>query len=123
MDYLSYPPIVYRMIASQNGIPIGLGEIVKRSGLSRSTIKRVSGSTWDNVRIGVYRKFVKGCIGDTPAKDVRRKIRILEQKGISGMRHLQVHKTSPLWRRGATGNTRKFLVKIISKQNDTGVGS
>lgn len=118
MDYLAYPPIVYRMIASHNGVSIGLSEIVRRSGLSRSTIKRVSGGPWENVRIGVYKKFIKGCVGDTPSKDVRRKIRILEQKGISGMRHLQIHKTAPLWRRGATGNTRKFLVKVISKQNE-----
>lgn len=111
------------MIASHNGLPIGLNEIVKRSGLSRSTIKRVSASQWDNVRVGVYRKFVKGCVGEASPKDIRRKIRILEQRGVFGMRHLQIHKTAPLWRRGATGNTRKFLVKVISKQNDTGSSS
>lgn len=117
MDFLSYPPIVYRMLASERGKPMGPETIAKRSGLSRSTVQRVSAASWDEVRIGTARKFIAGCgfkWGST--RNISRKARALEGVGIAGLKHLNPDSKKPLWRRGASGNTRKFVIRIISQQ-------
>lgn len=116
VDYQAYPPIVWRAIAKEGKRLLGPDEIARRSGLSRSTVQRVSAQGWDNVRVGVMNRFVKGCIGEVSAGEVRNRLKELERNGLSGVRWLSVRKNDPLWRRGATGNTLKFMMRVISEQ-------
>lgn len=112
MNYLDIaPPIIYRLISK-----LGPDAISARSGLSRSTVQRVSANQWKNVRYGVCLQFVKGCVGEASTKEVRRRVRDLESKGISGLKHLNPGRSSPLHKRGAAGNTKKFLIRVISEQ-------
>lgn len=112
MNYLDIaPPIIYRLISK-----LGPDAIAVRSGLSRSTVQRVSAGQWQNIRYGVCLKFVKGCVGEASIKEVRRRVRCLQAKGIGGIKHLNPGRSSPLHKRGAAGNTKKFLIRVISEQ-------
>ena len=95
----------------------GPDKIASKSGLSRSTVQRVSASHWDGIRIGVAQKFLTG-MGYTwgSTKEIRRRIRALKGGGIGAVKHLNVSGKAPLWKRGSAGNTKKFLIKVIGNQ-------
>lgn len=112
------PPCVFRILAAENGVALGPDEIAKRSGLSRSTVQRISElKTWANVRIDVSERFVMGCGFDiSNLKKPLRRLRILQERGLHGMKHLNIKPTAPLWKRGANANRIKFITRIITQQ-------
>jgi hypothetical protein len=105
-----------RMLAAEYGKPLGPDEIARRSGLSRSTVQRISArKSWKGVSIDVAVKFASGCgfrFGDI--KPLMRRLKYVERNGIAALKHLQVTKRAPLWKRGANANTKKFLIRIIT---------
>lgn len=112
------PPCVYRLFAAEYGKPLGPDEIAKRSGLSRSSVQRISTKrSWNGLTLEASSKFVSGCgfVFGTH-KDIRRRLKYVQQYGVSSLKHLNVSKNAPLHRRGALGNTRKFLIKVIAGQ-------
>lgn len=110
------PPIALRMIAADYGKPLGPDEIAKRSGLSRSTVQRLSArKSWNGIDIDVCFKFAMGCgyeLGNI--KTIMRRLKQVQEHGLFSLKHLRVTKRAPLWRRGANANTKKFLIRIIT---------
>lgn len=111
------PPFAYRLIAARHSIAIGPDEIAERSGLSRSTVQRVSElKTWAGVKIEVAERFVRGCgFSIHRPKEAMRRMRVLQERGIKGLKHLNVSGSAPLWKRGANGNRIKFFKRIITQ--------
>lgn len=112
------PPVAFRILAAKNGRALGPDEIAERSGLSRSTVQRTSSlKSWAGVRVEIAEAFVKGCgYRITHYKEPLRRLRVLRERGLSGMKHLNVGPHAPLWKRGANGNRMKFLIKIITDE-------
>ncbi len=111
------PPIAFRLIAARHGVAIGPNEIARRSGLSRSTVHRISShTTWAGVAIDTIDKFVAGCGYSTDNYKVPlRRLKLVQENGIRSLKHLNVEKTAPLWKRGANGNRLKFIQRIITQ--------
>lgn len=110
------PPCVMRLLAARYSMAIGPDEISSRSGLSRSTVQRISAmKSWAGVRVEVVDRFSAGCgFGPGREKELQRRLRCLEKFGVASLKHLKTPKDAPLWRRGAAGNRKKFLVRIIA---------
>lgn len=111
------PPCIFRILAAEHGVALGPDEIAKRSGLSRSTVQRTSTlKTWAGVKIEVAEKFVRGCgYSISNFKEPLRRMRVLQEHGLAGLKHLNVRSTAPLWKRGANGNRIKFIKRIITQ--------
>ena len=119
------PPCVMRLIAAKNGRALGANEIAKLSGLSKSTVQRVSiRRRWNGVRIDVAHRFASGCGYnlDSLAPAVKR-LKYIEERGVSAMKHLNPPKSYPLWKKGAIGNTKKFLIRIITSDEQVNGGA
>lgn len=106
-----------RLFATRRGRMFGPDEIARRSGLSRSTVQRVSAKrSWAKIDFETADKFAAGCgynmrcLGPLIAK-----IRMAEKYGLSHFRHLTPSKHAPLWKRGAIGNSLKCFKRIMSQ--------
>lgn len=110
-------PIAFRLIAAHHGVAIGPDEIAKRSGLSRSTVQRISArNTWAGVDIDTVDAFIMGCgYSSDNYKEPLRRLRIIQKRGLRGLKHFNIKNTAPLWRRGANGNRLKFIKRIITQ--------
>ena len=110
------PPCVMRLIAAERGRALGANEIASRSGLSKSTVLRTSSrKSWNGIKIEIAHKFASGCgySLDNLSLAIKR-LRYIEERGVSAMKHLNPPKSYPLWKKGAVGNTKKFLIRIIT---------
>jgi len=110
-------PVFYRICAAERGRALGPDELAQRAGLSRSSIQRISAKlTWDGITMGVASRFVTAC-GFTfgSHKEINKRLKLLHEHGLRGLRHLNVKKTAPLWKLGANGNRLKFISRSITQ--------
>lgn len=112
------PPVIMRALAARKGKALSPDEIASKSGLSRSTVQRISSRrTWDGVTIRAACQFSYGCGFDLQhMKVVLKRVRDIQEKGLSGLKHMQVSSRSPLYRRGAVANQIKFINKVITSE-------
>lgn len=108
---------MYRLCAAENGRALGPDELAKRSGLSRSSVQRISAKLkWDSITMAAAEKFVAACgFKFGSHKEINQRLRVLREHGVRGMKHLQVGSAAPLWQRGANANRIKFISKIITQ--------
>lgn len=111
------PPWAFRLLAARHGKALGPDRIAATSGLSRSTVQRISSlKTWAGVKVEVIEMFVHGCgFSITKYREPLKRLRSVQAHGLRGLRHMNVKKTAPLWKRGANGNRLKFISRIITQ--------
>lgn len=114
----AFGPVIYRMLASEGGHPLSPDEIAKRSGISRSTVQRISGqSKWTGVRIETAFSFCRACgveLGDTA--EIQRRLKPVQAGGIKALSHFKTSSRAPLWRRGSNGNMLKRIANVLTNQ-------
>ena len=112
-----FPPILYRITASHRGVAIGPDQIASRSGLSRSTVQRISAKkSFESVSFGHMCRFISGCGYEVGSfKKIMQRLRVVQEHGLRGLKHLDVPSTAPLWKRGANGNRLKLIARVLSQ--------
>lgn len=111
-----FGPVIYRMLACEKGVALSHEQIAERSGLSRSTVQRLSGrKDWSGVGIATAFAFTEACgieLGDV--QEIRRRLKPVEQGGITAIKHLRISGKDPLWKRGANSNRVNRITNALT---------
>jgi hypothetical protein len=111
MIFTDIPPFGYRLLShlTVNGIAF-------QSGLSRRTVQRISLlKDWDDVTIGVARKFINGCGFDIDSPPKSSWLRACDG-GLNSIKHLQPRPRDPLWKRGAKASRIQTITRVITHE-------
>lgn len=110
--------MVLRLIAARRGRAYTVAEIVQRSGLSRSTVIRLSKKLdWKNVDLDTAIWFTHGCgfqyLKTWPQME---RVKKLMAGGLSSLSHLRVKPGQPGWKHGSMGMRMKVIAGLVSQR-------